>query len=731
MRVEMYIEEICKLLGLPQEVAEIYAAKGIRELYPPQETALRSGIFEGKSLVLASPTASGKTVVAELLMLQVALVRGGRSLYLVPLRALAGEKYQNFRDLFSRVGLKVGVSTGDFDRVDPHMASYDVLILTNERADSIMRQRPSWFYRGLELVVVDEVHLLGDPYRGPTLEVLLSALRRERPGLQLLALSATVGNPGEIAAWLGADAVVSDFRPVPLRKGVFYEGVLLFPGESPWTLEAEGRLEPLVALTLDSVRRGGQVLVFVSTRRSAQAAARKLARCLDDLLTDPERKELLRIAGEIQREVEGRTSLSVELANCVAAGVAFHHAGLPPHHRRLVEGAFRGRLLKALCTTTTLAAGVNLPARRVVIRDVRRYDPPYGSSYIPTLEYHQMAGRAGRPGLDPHGEAILIAKNEDELDGLLSRYVLAPPEEIRSQLAQEGALLFHLLGIIAARYVRTLQDIPAFFSLTLFARQFDPTELADSLRRGLGYLAAEGFVGEETGRLFPTDFGALTARLYIHPLTAVTLRDGLQEAQRRDERLPIAFFQLVAATPDMELTRLSSRDVPELEAFVEEAEGLWFLETPSFGERGFRRFLAEVKTAQVLVNWIEEKTEEELYVEFGVGPGDLHRLVGTADWLLYSAERVAELFGLRLPELPRLRRRVRYGVKEELLALVELRGIGRARARILYDAGYTDPFKLAKASPDKIARLPHFGGKLAETLVEEAKTYVRAYFGAR
>ncbi len=727
----MHIEEVCRLLGLPPKVAEVYVARGIRELYPPQEEALRSGITEGKSLVLASPTASGKTVVAELLMLQVALVRGGRSLYLVPLRALAGEKHRGFGELFSQVGLEVGISTGDFDRVERELAAYDVLILTNERADSIMRQRPGWFFKGLELVVVDEVHLLGDPYRGPTLEILLSALRRERPGLQLLALSATIGNPGEIAAWLGAEAVVSDFRPVPLRKGVFWEGALLFPGEPPRPLEAGGRADPLVALAVDSVKEGGQVLVFVATRRSAQAAARKLARHIRDLLEEGEKTELLGLAGEIQGDVEGRTSLSTELAKVIPSGVAFHHAGLPGGHRRLVEDAFRKRRIKVLCTTTTLAAGVNLPARRVVIRDVRRYDPPYGSSYIPALEYHQMAGRAGRPGLDPYGEAILIARSEDELEELVSRYVLAPPEAIRSQLAQEGALLFHLLGVIAARYVRTMRDIPAFFSLTLFARQFDPAELAGALRRGLAYLTMEGFVGEEGERLYPTDFGALTARLYIHPVTAATLRDGLREAQRRGERPALAFLHLIAATPDMELVRVSSRDLPELEAFVEDSAGIWFLETPAFGERGFRRFLAEVKTAQVLVNWIEEKTEEELYIDFGVGPGDLHRLVETADWLLYAAERIAELLGLRLPEIPRLRRRVRYGVREELLPLVALKGIGRVRARVLYDAGFTDPGKLARTAPERIAALPHFGGKLAENLVAEARDYVRSYFGAR
>ncbi len=706
-----------------------YLGKGIVELYPPQEAAVRSGLFEGKSLLLASPTASGKTLIAELLALHVALVRGGRTLYLVPLRALAWEKAEGFRELFGAVGLRVGISTGDFDRVDPALGSYDLLVLTNEKADSILRHRPSWFFKGLEAVVVDEVHLLADPYRGPTLEVLLSALRKEKPGLQLLALSATVSNPEEIASWLGAEALVSDFRPVPLKKGVFFQDGIVFPREGARPVGDEGKGDPLMALTLESLREGGQVLIFVSTRRSTQAVARRLARRVRDLLTEEEKRELQRLAAEIEGDVEERTSLSVELAKRVVDGVAFHHAGLPSRHRRLVEEAFRGKLLKALCTTTTLAAGVNLPARRVVIRDVRRYDPPYGSSYIPALEYHQMAGRAGRPGLDPYGEAILIAKDREELEELLSRYVLAPPEEIRSQLSREGALLFHLLGAIAARHIRTLTDIPGFFSLTLFARQFGPEELGTTLRRGLEYLEAEGFVEVAGERIRPTRFGSLTAALYVHPVSAVILREGLGEAGRRTERPPFSFLHLIAATPDMELVRLSSKDIPELEVLAEEVEsaGIFLVDVPGFGERGYKRFLAEVKTAQVLANWIEEKTEEELYIDFGVGPGDLHRLVETADWLLYAAGRFAELFGLRLPELPRLRRRVRYGVKEELLPLVELKGIGRVRARILYEAGFTDPHKIAKAAPSAIAELPHFGERLASIIIEEARNYTKAY----
>ena len=715
----MNLEQVCRTWGLPLEIADALRRSGVEDLYPPQEAAIAAGALEGESLVLAAPTASGKTLVAELAMLQAVFVRGGRVLYVVPLRALASEKYEDLHEKYASLGVKVGLATGDYDRTDPRLADYDVLVVTNEKADSLLRHRASWLLDGLSLVVLDEVHLLADPSRGPTLEVLVAALRHARPELQLLALSATIRNAEEIADWLRAKAVISDFRPVPLRTGVYLAGELLLSDGTRRTVE--GELGPVFDLVLDVVQEGGQALVFVATRRSAQALARRLSRPLSGLLSEEEAQELSALAQRIERALDEPTPICRELSACVRAGVAFHHAGLHHAQRKAVEGAFRGRLLRVLCTTTTLAAGVNLPARRVIIRDVRRYQAPYGSAYIPTLEFHQMAGRAGRPGLDPHGEAVLVAKDEADRDELLVRYVLAPPERIASQLASSGTVPAHVLGAIAAGYARAREGLREFFSLTLLAHQRGPEELSFALEEALRFLIEEGMVMEWQGMLLATPFGELVARLYIHPLSAVVLRDGLTEGQARGPS-ELSLLHLVAHTPDMERLRLRRADLEELPLVVEREEFL--VPVPRPGSHEYTEFLSELKTALALSAWISEAPETELHRRFGLGPGDTYRLREEAEWLLYAAQRIAGLFRLAPGPLPVLRTRVRYGVREELLELVRLKGVGRVRARALYDAGFRDLASIARARPEDLARVPHLGPGLAQKLKEQAKSLV-------
>lgn len=715
-RPDMTLEELCRLYALPPQVAERLREAGIGELYPPQRAAISAGALEGRSLVLAAPTASGKTLVAELAMLRAVLSQGGRALYLVPLRALAGEKYEDLRKKYAPLGVKVGLATGDYDRVDGRLADQDILILTNEKADSLLRHRASWLLEGLALVVLDEVHLLADPSRGPTLEVVVAALRHSRPDLQLLALSATIRNAEELADWLGAQAVVSDFRPVPLKSGVYLSGEI-FQADGK-RRKVGGKLGPLYDLTLEVVREEGQALIFVSTRRSTQALARRLARPLSKLLPEGDREKLAELAARIERALGEPTPICRELAGCVAGGAAFHHAGLHHTQRRLLEGAFRDRLLKVLCTTTTLAAGVNLPARRVIIRDVRRFQPGTGPIYIPALEYHQMAGRAGRPGLDPYGEAVLIAKDEADRDELMVRYVLAPPERITSQLASSGALEAHVLGALVAGYARSPEGLREFFQKTLLSHQYGLERLALALAEAVQFLVAEGMVRDWQGLLLPTPFGQLVARLYIHPLSGVILRDGLR---RTEEVYPsvLAILQLVAHTPDMETVRLRRADLEELPRVLEEEEFL--VPVPSPRSRDFRAFMTEVKTALALKAWMDEAREAELHRRFGLGPGDTYRLREEAEWLLYAAERIADLFGIPADPIPILRLRMRHGVREELLELVHLKGVGRVRARALYDAGFRDLAAIASAPEETLARVPHIGPALAASIKVQAR----------
>src|SRR6056297_3428063 len=410
-----------------------FQRQGIEELYPPQAETVDAGICEGQNVMAAIPTASGKTLIAQLAM----LTADGPGLYIVPLRALATEKHATFSEL---PGVDVGIATGDYDSPAAELADHDIVVATSEKVDSAIRNGASWV-DDIGCVVVDEVHLLGQADRGPTLEVTLAHLRRLTPGVQLVALSATVANAGEIADWLGAELVESDWRPVDLRTGVSDADAVRYNDKTTDTLgidaselppEANLDTETTAHLVDDALADGGQSLAFVRSRREAESLAERLRDDTDGATT--EQREV--VADDI--ETLDSTVTGQRLADCVRDGVAFHHAGLRSGHRALVESAFRERTLDAICATPTLAAGVNVPARRVVVRDQKRYTGS-GMEWLPTLEVHQMCGRAGRPHLDPYGEAILVG-DETSRDELWERYVEAEPERVDSKLADPNAL---------------------------------------------------------------------------------------------------------------------------------------------------------------------------------------------------------------------------------------------------------------------------------------------------
>lgn len=243
--------------GGSKRLTETLVAAGTKELYPPQILAIKEGLLQSQdSFVVAAPTASGKTLIAEMAALRVFLELRGKVAYLVPLRTLAREKYDDFLKKYKDTGMKVVQSTGDYDTADPWLYKADLIVTTNEKMDSLIRHRASWL-RDISLVVADEIHLLGDPYRGPTLEVVLTRLRWMNPGLRFIALSATIPNAPEIAQWLGAHLIESDWRPVPLKEGVYFNDAITFRDGSIIQVKKESALD-VVNLSLETIKDGGQ-----------------------------------------------------------------------------------------------------------------------------------------------------------------------------------------------------------------------------------------------------------------------------------------------------------------------------------------------------------------------------------------------------------------------------------------------------------------------------------------
>jgi len=718
-------------LPIPESVKNVIINSGITELYPPQEEAVRAGALDGKNFVLASPTASGKTLIAELCALKHVLEKNGKVLYLTPLRALANEKYEEFKK-YAVVQksdgrrVRVGISTGDYDSSDPWLEKFDIIVTTNEKADSLLRHRARWMDE-ISLVVADEVHLLNDAERGPTLEVVLARLMQINPDAQLLALSATVKNAEEAAEWLKAGSITTEWRPVVLKEGVLLHNEAQFKDGGALKIEKPTK-NPAINLALHIIQSGGQALLFAGTRKNSVGLARKAATSVSALLSKPMKRSLTRISEQILATGE-RTRISELLAELVQRGTAFHHAGLGSGHRRIIEDSFREGKIKVLTATPTLAFGVNLPARMVVIHDYRRYEPGYGYYPITVLEYKQMAGRAGRPRYDKVGEALLIAKTEDERDYLMESYVLAEPERIWSKLAVERILRSHVLATIAADFARTEQGIYDFFGKTFYAYQYDPRAIKGLITKILKFLYEEKMIEVSGENVYATKFGRRISELYIDPVSGVMIRDAL--ISRAARLTDISFLHMISHTPDMfPKLRPYSGEIDELALFVDQRREEFMFEVPDpWADRiDYEEFLGEAKLAWVLGAWIEETTEDETIEKFRVQPGDLYRLITTARWLLYASHELATLFGHKdvLPHLAELMERTEKGVKRELLPLVRLEGIGRVRGRILYDAGLKTIDDLKRAPLEKLTGLPLIGPKLAKKIKEQVGGFVKS-----
>lgn len=716
--------------GVPNEVTDILEKSGIEALHPPQADAIKKGVLDGDNLVLAIPTAAGKTLVAELCMLKSIFEEGGNCLYIVPLRALASEKYEEFKEKYESLGVDVGIATGDYDVAGSDLAKNDILIATSEKVDSLLRHKAKWLADMTTVTVFDEIHLIDDARRGPTLEVLAARLRQLNPDLQILGLSATISNSEEIADWLDAKHLKSDWRPVPLKEGVYIRGKVIFGDGSEREIRnsAKNKVAKIAIDTIENEK--GQVLVFVSTRRSTQAAARKLSKKIGNLLSPKEKEDLEEVAEEVENALGESTETCEKLARYTRNGVAFHHAGLHHRQRAAIEDAFRNNLIKVICATPTLAAGVSLPSQRTIIRDYKRYSPPEGMKPIPVLEYKQMAGRAGRPEYDDFGEAILISDSEAERETLLEEYVRAEPERIRSKLASEPALRTHVLGSVASGFVNSLETMLEFIEGTFFSYQRSANKVSNVIESVLDFLKEERMISEEGRWLSATKFGERVSQLYIDPLSGVELRDGLKEVEEVQYKEPteLGLLHMICSTPDMDTLYLRKREDSDYDVLVSDyAEaGRLLLEPPEkwkYPEK-YEYYLAEVKTAKMLQDWIDEKPEEKLHDRYGVGAGDIRRKVSTAEWLLYAALELAKLFEVKdaVDPLRRLRQRVRYGIKEELLELASIRGVGRVRARSLYDSGYLDEDDLRGADLGELTKVRNIGEGTAKRILKQVKS---------
>ncbi len=712
MKVEKLVE-----YGLPREYIETLLQSGIDKLNPVQKEAVEKGLFTDKNLVVVAPTASGKTLVGEMALVKKAYEKK-IGLYLVPLRALASEKYYDFKKL-EKLGFRIGISTGDYESPAEYLGRYDIIIATYERFDSLLRLKPSWL-RKVGTVVIDELHMIGDDERGPILEMIIARLLKTN--IQVIGLSATIGNPLDLAKWINAELVDVPYRPVKLIEGVYdrkKHKILFIDGREEKIVHRIGNAALNIAL--QSISAGIQVLIFVHNRRKTEEWAYKLTEHLglfQHFIDKRKVDELLRKLKESPSRVERE-----KLEYLIKRGVAYHHAGLSNIARKVVEEGFRNRVIRIVFATPTLAAGVNLPARRVLV-SIKRYSPLRRRTVnIPIYEYKQMAGRAGRPKFDPFGEAIIYdASNNSEA----IKYIRSPPEPIYSKLNNERSLRIHTLSLIASGDANELNELMQIYKNTLFYKQYGNLEnlkiTIDKVLDELAQWEMIKFGGDK--EFYATSLGIITSKTYLDPLSVNIFVKNLPEKPKE-----FYLLFLITMTPDYMRSKpyINSRlvDYYENEAIILAEDNI--IPKPEnfmneyYDYHMYKLWAQAFVHAKMLHDWINEVDEDTISERYGIGPGDIYSARDTASWIAGALSKVAKTITLSSisEELNKLSVRLEYGVKEDALELVKLQGIGRVRARTLISRGIRTLEDLAKTPPSVIEKLPGFGPRIVKSIYEQ------------
>lgn len=682
---------------------------GYPSLNPMQKHAVESGLLEEGNALVSAPTASGKTLLALLSMARhFSEKREGKIVYVVPLRALASEKYEEFSKAFP--DRKIGISTGDYDSNPSWLSGYDAIVMTSEKLDSVLRHNKE-FAKKIGLAIVDEVHLIDDEYRGATLEIVLTKLLIAE--CKLLCLSATVPNSKEVGEWLAAKVIKSDYRPTKLEMGICDKKTLQFGDESePQKLDERFYLENLCKLAAAANDGNGQAIVFVSTRSSTEASAENLAAAFGATLGADEKEKLAEIAKKAHEALPHPTTQCARLAKCISGGTAFHHAGIPEAQRKIIEDAFKKeRALKVIVATTTLAMGVDYPASWVIVRDLKRFGGNF-SSFVPGLEVRQMVGRAGRPRYDKVGYGVLCCGANEKRE-VAEKYIYGDMEDIYSKLSSEPILRVHALALVASNHCNSFHQLFEFFQRTFFAHHYGSSEeLLKKVESVVQDLVRMNFLREtQNAALIASPLGKRTSELYLDPQTAYNY---IKSFKLLDFSNPIVFLSNLCNSTEMR---------PYISVGRAEEQGLFdemnVIAADLYPEWEYdAEAMQKYKTARALNAWMNEANEQEMLATFDLPPGILNARVRNAEWLAYSFSELAKISGeaTLCKKALAYQERVKDGIKEELVDVCRVRGIGRIRGRKLFNAGIRSKAEYEAAPLERIKAI--LGGKASKELAQ-------------
>ena len=721
--------------NIDPDVLDVWRRALGEHLLPVQELAVKEfGLLTGGNLIVFSPTSSGKTFIGEMAAVQAAR-HDKKVFYLVPQKALAEEKYQEFRQRYEPLGIKVAISTRDHREYDADLerADFQIAVVVFEKMQGLLVSKPA-LVDLTGLVVVDELQLITDETRGPNLELLLTKIASSQSRPRLLGLSAVLGRAEVLAAWLGARLLVDNRRPVELRKGVLCRGRFAYRehntgqagSEAMVDIGSDDKKEVLLATVEDLVGRGEQVLMFLSTRPESVGWARLLA----GRLTLPAVEEAVEEVRELE-ETEARRVLWEVLSS----GVAFHNSDLRPHERELVERHFRSGAVRVLCSTSTLAMGMNMPAKNVILDEGKwarsKTYRRHVRQPITKSEYENMSGRAGRYSLEPDfGRSMLVTTSPFQARAWMETFVDAPFEEIAPTLL-ERPLEDHVLNLVASGLCGSQEEIEAFLrgSFTGYVhweQKLSREEFRAELARAIAACLEGELVRRSGERLETTDIGRACATHGLAAATGVALAGWVRRGAA-SEVVPLEVLAVASLTADGRDIYIYLRKGEVYEADYRERLLTAAAKAGCAERRVFQRFRdspcnfdldtgrAQKKTL-FLHDLIEEVPLGEIEQRYAVWAGAVRNVAEAYAWLVEGMASIAQAVGWprgRQAALSRLATRLAVGLRDDAvgLAALKVKGLGRGSLRRLVDAGLGDVDALAHASQEELRQVLNHRGR--------------------
>uniref|UniRef100_UPI00398EBF00 DNA polymerase theta n=1 Tax=Pristiophorus japonicus TaxID=55135 RepID=UPI00398EBF00 len=753
--------------GLPKSVLEKYRSMGVVSIFEWQAECLtQHRVLEGRNLVYSAPTSAGKTLVAELLILKRVLERRKKALFILPFVSVAKEKMYYLQNLFQEAMVRVEGYMGSTSPAGG-FSSLDVAVCTIEKANGLInRIIEEEKMDQLGIVVVDELHMLGDSHRGYLLELLLTKIlfvtqkrakrhktaageQRLNDGIQIVGMSATLPNLEIVATWLNAELYCTDFRPVPLMERVkigntIYDSTMTMVREFQPALKIKGDEDNIVSLCYETVQDGHSVLLFCPSKNWCEKLSETIAREFyhlhhraavgtegfvkaSNLLPFVlHRDELQEIVDQLKRSPAG---LDAVLGRTVPQGVGFHHAGLTFDERDIIEGAFRQCLIRVLVATSTLSSGVNLPARRVIVRS-----PVFNGRLLDVITYKQMSGRAGRKGVDTMGESILVCKNAERAKGVsLLQGSLKPVHSCLVKKEGEGvttSMIRAILEIIVGGVASTPKDVRVYASCTLLAASHRESEAAsiqgNAIEDSIEYLMENELIqileedqeGDKIQLYRPTQLGAATLASSLSPPDALRIFADLQKAMKGfvlendlhilyqitpvyEEWVTIDWYQFFCLWENLSA---SMKRVAELvgieEGFLARSiKGKLIAKT----DKQHRQMAIHKRffTSLVLLDLINEVPLGIVAKKYHCSRGQLQSLQQSAATYAGMVTVFSNRLGWHNMELllSQFQSRLSFGIQRQLCELVRISLLNAQRARALYDAGFGTVSELAQGNP--------------------------------